>query len=150
MKVYLDCCCYCRQFDDLSQERVLYERNAISEIFELHDQGVLSLIGSEELSIEISHIRNDEKRERILESFHKVDEVFELSDNIVLRAYQIRAQSYIRLGDSLHIAFAEEAGSDVMLTTDDKLIKMAARLNLDVEVMNPTDFIDQYWNGGDF
>ena len=49
-------------------------------------------------------------------------------------------QSKIRTFDSLHIAAAESAGAYAMLTTDDKLEKMAARLALKVRVMNPLKF----------
>lgn len=49
-------------------------------------------------------------------------------------------QSKIRTFDSLHIAAAESAGADVMLTTDDKLEKIAARIELTVKVMNPLRF----------
>lgn len=48
--------------------------------------------------------------------------------------------SKIRTFDSLHIATAEEAKADVMLTTDDKLERMAERLELKVRVMNPLKF----------
>ena len=46
----------------------------------------------------------------------------------------------LRAFDSLHIAAAEAAEADVMLTTDDKLEKMAAKLELNVKVMNPLKF----------
>lgn len=49
--------------------------------------------------------------------------------------------SKIRTFDSLHIAAAEEGKADVMLTTDDKLEKMAENLNLKVKVMNPLRFV---------
>ena len=48
--------------------------------------------------------------------------------------------SKIRTFDSLHIAAAEEAKADVLLTTDDKLEKMAEKLELKVKVMNPLKF----------
>ena len=43
--------------------------------------------------------------------------------------------------DSLHVATAEAGKVDAMLTTDDKLIKFCARLNLNVKVMNPVTFL---------
>lgn len=56
------------------------------------------------------------------------------------RAKEIRGQSKIKTFDSLHIASAEAGEVDVMLTTDDKLEKMADRLDLKVKVMNPLKF----------
>lgn len=52
----------------------------------------------------------------------------------------IMEQSKIQTFDSLHIAVAEAAKADVMLTTDDKLEKMAEKLDLNVKVMNPLKF----------
>ena len=43
--------------------------------------------------------------------------------------------------DSLHIATAEAGKVDAMLTTDDKLIKACARLNLGVKVLNLVTFL---------
>lgn len=50
------------------------------------------------------------------------------------------SKSKIRTFDSIHIAIAETADADVMLTTDDKLIKMAEKLKLKTKVMNPLKF----------
>ncbi|MCD8006827.1 MAG: PIN domain-containing protein [Oscillospiraceae bacterium] len=150
MKVYLDCCCYCRQFDDLTQERVKAEVDAIFIIFDLHWQRGMLLVGSSLLEIEIGKINDCEKKSKILKCYQSVDEIVRFSDSIDLRSLQIQEQSNIHAYDSIHIACAEEAGADVMLTTDDRLIKMASRLDLKVKVMNPRDFIDEYMNGGDF
>lgn len=62
------------------------------------------------------------------------------TDEMKKRSQEIMKQSKIRTLDSLHIAAAEIAGADVMLTTDDKLEKMAGRLDLKVKVMNPLKF----------
>ncbi|MCD7731882.1 MAG: hypothetical protein LUH56_00360 [Oscillospiraceae bacterium] len=150
MKVYLDCCCYCRQFDDLSQEQVRAEVKAILAIFRLHAQESISLVGSDVLVFELNNISDFDKRSQVFNDYNGVDETVELSDSNRLRANQIQEHSNIRASDSAHIACAEEAGADVMLTTDYKLIKMASRLDLEVEVMNPRDYIEQYWSGGDF
>lgn len=56
------------------------------------------------------------------------------------RSRQIREQSEIRMLDSLQIAFAEAAQADVMLTTDDRLEKMASRVPLNIRVLNPLRF----------
>ena len=56
------------------------------------------------------------------------------------RSQEIMRISKIRTFDSLHIAAAESAKSDIMLTTDDKLERMAGRLELKVRVVNPLKF----------
>ncbi len=150
MKVYLDCCCYCRQFDDLTQEQVRAEVKAIVAIFRLHEHGSISLVGSDILGFELDNISDQEKKSQILGDYSSVDEIVEFDESIDLRAIQIQEQSNVHSFDSMHIACAEEAGADVFLTTDYKLLKMTSRLDLKVEVMNPKDYIEQYWNGGDF
>ena len=54
---------------------------------------------------------------------------------------EIMKISKIRSFDSLHIAIAENVNADVLLTTDDKLEKMASRLDLKVRVLNPLKFV---------
>lgn len=78
-----------------------------------------------------------------------MDSCIQLNDKIDQRAAEIQNQSKIHTFDSFHIAFAEAAKADVMLTTDDKLEKMASRLQLKVTVMNPLKFVMQYMYGGD-
>ena len=43
--------------------------------------------------------------------------------------------------DSLHIASAEAGKADVVLTTDDKLIKACRGMVLKVRVMNPVSYL---------
>ncbi len=151
MKVYLDCCCYCRPFDDLSQEQVYNEYVSILKVISLRWRGALSIVGSVALKNEIGKISDLSRRCDVYDSFSSnVNEMVALSEGIKSRAYQIQQESNIQPYDSLHIACAEEAGAYVMLTTDYKLIKMASRLDLKVKVMNPADFADQYLNGGDY
>ncbi|MCD7847630.1 MAG: PIN domain-containing protein [Oscillospiraceae bacterium] len=151
MKVYLDCCCYCRPFDDLSQAQVYAEYVSILKVIDLRWQGKISIIGSVALKNEIGKISDLSRKCDVYDSFTgNVNEIVALNDSIKLRAYQIQKESNIQPYDSLHIACAEEAGAYVMLTTDYKLIKMASRLDLKVKVMNPKDFVNQYLNGGDY
>ncbi len=101
------------------------------------------------LEVEIENISDSEKKAKIRKYHDSVDEIVKNSDSIKLRSVQIQGMSNIRAFDSAHIACAEEAGADVMLTTDYRLIKMASKIDLKVKVMNPKDFIDQYMNGGE-
>jgi predicted nucleic acid-binding protein len=45
--------------------------------------------------------------------------------------------------DAVHLACASYVGADVFLTCDDRLIKRAKRLKLEMRVMNPVDYIRQ-------
>lgn len=77
----------------------------------------------------------------------KVKDLYKVSDvkicyteEIKKRSQEIMKQSKIKAFDSLHIAAAEEAKAEVLLTTDDKLEKMAENLKLKIRVMNPLKF----------
>ena len=70
-----------------------------------------------------------------------LSKLFLITEEIRRRSLEIMAKSKIRTFDSLHIAAAEAAEADVMLTTDDKLEKMAMKLELRVKVMNPLKFV---------
>ncbi len=62
------------------------------------------------------------------------------TDEIKKRSEDIMKISKIRTFDSLHIAAAESANADVLLTTDDKMSSMASKLELKVKVQNPLQF----------
>ena len=80
------------------------------------------------------------KRERVKELYKVIDIHILYTEEIKKRSQEIMSQSKIRTFDSLHIAASEAAGADVMLTTDDRLEKMASRIDLKVKVMNPLRF----------
>lgn len=141
MKLYLDSCCYNRPFDDLNQERIYLESEAVLRILQKGRDGEYEIIGSDGVEFELNRIQDQSKRQKVLELYEMVQTRVELDDNIEIRSRQIREQSNIRMFDSLQLAFAEAAQADVVLTTDDKLEKMASHLQLGVRVTNPLKFI---------
>ncbi len=149
MRVYMDCCCFNRPFDDLTQERIRIESETIMWILDECRAGNIDIIRSVALTSEILQISNIEKRQNVLELYQLTRNNIELTDTIKERAAGIREQSNIQTFDSYHIASAEEANAEVLLTTDTKLIKMAAKLPLNVKVMNPITFMMSYMYGGD-
>ncbi len=102
--------------------------------------GEFQIIGSDAVEFELSRIKDPVKQARVMELYEVVEDNIALSAEIEARSRQIREQSEIRMLDSLQIAFAEAAQADVMLTTDDRLEKMAARVPLNIRVLNPLRF----------
>jgi hypothetical protein len=47
----------------------------------------------------------------------------------------------IRTFDKFHLCFAENAGADVLLTTDDKFENTCSKLDLNIRGMNPLIFL---------
>lgn len=57
---------------------------------------------------------------------------------VLARALELEQRGFVGI-DALHLACAESAGADVFLTTDDRLLRLAARHTnfLRVRVANP-------------
>lgn len=117
------------------------ENEAILTILKQGQQGLYEIVGSEVLELEIERIRDEQKKLGVKELYKVVKIRILYTEDIKKRAQEIMSQSKIRTFDSLHIAAAEYAKSDVLLTTDDKLEKMAAALYLKVKVQNPLKFV---------
>ena len=140
----MDACCLSRLTDDQTQPRIREESGAIEKILADLRLGALDLISSEALQDEV---RRNPSIERRLES----EAVLSLAaltvqiDDLVVR----RAQGLVAVGygpfDALHLAAAEAAIVDVMLSTDDRLIKRASRGlgNPRIPVRNPVSWIKE-------
>lgn len=140
MNIYLDNCCYNRPFDDQTQERIHLESEAILAILQQGQLGKYKIVGSDVLELEMERMHDIVKKQHV-KDLYKVSEIqIPYTKEIKERSEEIMNQSKIKTFDSLHIAAAEAAKADVMLTTDDKLERMAQKLELKVKVMNPLKF----------
>ena len=128
MIIYLDNCCYNRPFDDQTQERIHLESEAILMILQRRQAGIYRVVGSNILELEMERMHDAAKKQKVKELYKAADLHINYTENIKKRSKEIMVLSKIRTFDSLHIAAAEEAKADVMLTTDDKLEKMAEKL----------------------
>ena len=140
MRIYLDNCCYNRPFDDQTQERIHLESEAVLAILKRGQRGIYQIIGSDILELEMDRMHDSAKKTCVKELYNAVDVHIFYTEEIKRRSQEIMKQSKLRTFDSLHIAIAEAAQANVMLTTDDKLEKMAAKLELKIKVMNPLKF----------
>jgi hypothetical protein len=136
--IYLDLCCLNRPFDDQHQPRVRLESEAVLGIVQLARLGELTLIGNEALDLESSQ-NPDTDRRRKVEAFLSA-----ATSKVTIGAGERqRGRDLESLGfqafDALHIACAESAGAEVLLTTDDRFRKQAARRQnkLALRVENP-------------
>ena len=142
MLLYLDCCCFNRPFDDLSQIRVRLESEAVEWIFEESQTGRLAIVTSDYLVLELLRNPNIEKRSNTLAMTQYAAHHVTVADSIARRASQIE-----RLGiagfDALHIAAAESARCDFFVSSDDRLLKKSMRHSsqLMIPSTNPIDII---------
>jgi hypothetical protein len=144
IRVYLDTCCFCRPLDDQSQVRVKLEAEAIVLVLEHVDQGRWTMIGSDALDAEIAAIRDPKRRGRVTKFARAATEHVSIDADLGRRQQLLEGMGFGGY-DSAHIACAEAAGADVLLTTDDALIRRAQRLRhqLAVRVANPVSWLEE-------
>ena len=140
MKIYLDMNIYNRPFDDHSQVRVGLETIAVFEIFQMVKSGSLLLIWSFMLEYENSLNPYDDIRIEIERVSFLASEDVMSSENIRKAARQYEKKG-IKPRDALHIACAVKSGAEYFLSCDDKLVRKAAVLGINLKTVNPIDFI---------
>jgi predicted nucleic acid-binding protein len=148
--IYLDVCCFNRPFDDQTQSRIRVETEAILAILERCETGVWELISSEMVETEVAQIADQDRRQRI-EGALLIARSRVLVDEIAAN----RGEELQNLGfqgfDAIHLACAEIAQADVFLSTDDRLLRRAARYrnSLTVAVDNPATWLIATLQTGD-
>lgn len=140
MIIYLDNCCYNRPFDDQTQERIHLESEVILTVLKMGQMKQVIIAGSDILKLEMKRMQDADKKQKVLDLYRVADMHIPYTEKIRKRSAEIMLNSKIRAFDSLHIASAEEGNANVLLTTDDKLEKMAERLKLGTRVINPLRF----------
>lgn len=137
-KVYLDTCCVGRSLDDQTQDRIRSETEAVETIVNYFSLGQLHWISSEVLAIEAANNPNLKKREAITDRLNFINETILVGTVERTRAAYLQSLGF-KLFDALHIACAESGGADVLLTTDDRMLRLAKRCHaqLRVRVENP-------------
>jgi predicted nucleic acid-binding protein len=140
----LDVCCLNRPFDDQQQDRVHLEAEAILLILKRCESGEWQWISSAVVSYEVDRIPNRERRARVQELLPGIKEVFPLSDSAVERGEELKGLG-LKTYDALHVACAEQASVDILLTTDDRLVRAAARHadKFKVPVKNPLTWLQE-------
>ncbi len=140
----MDVCCFNRPFDDQTQNRIRIESEAALTILS-RCQEDWKLVRSEIIDYEISKIPDDERRKKveILASISK--EKLMVDEDIVNRAMELENIGFKPV-DALHLACAEKS-ADVILTTDDDIVKKAKNPSVKVDVENPLRWLTEVLEG---
>jgi predicted nucleic acid-binding protein len=143
-KVYLDVCCLNRPFDDQRQDRVHLEAEAVLLILKRCEAREWQWISSAVVSHEVDNIPNQERRSRVKEILRGAKEVQPLSETAVERGEELKGLG-LKTYDALHVACAEHAAVEVLLTTGDRLVRAADRNadKLKVPVKNPLTWLQE-------
>ena len=138
LKIYLDTCCLSRPFNDQRQDRIRRETEAIETILEAFITGPWLWVVSEALTHEVNNNPNWIERSRIKAQINDAHQNVSIGRVENLRGEQLKTLGF-QWFDALHLACAESSNADLFLTTDDRLLRRAQRLSLDlrVRVENP-------------
>ncbi len=139
--LYLDYNCFQRGFDDPGQIKIRLEALACEEIFAKAE--------SKEIKLVWSFMHEDENTlcpfmERKIEVQRlsvlcgvKVDTDKDIYD----LAINFQKKGALSSKDAIHLACADHVKSRFLITCDEEFITRAKRLNLDIKVINPVDYI---------
>ncbi len=141
-KIYLDVCCLNRPFDNWQQDRVRFEGEAVLSILERVRDGQWQMVSSEAIEAELARLSNPEKLAAILPLIDAATTIVALDDAVELRS-QFLEKIGFSLYDSFHIACAEAAQVDVLLTTDDRLLRRTRRCQDRIQIIvdNPVTWL---------
>ena len=142
MKIYPDSCIYGRPNDNQTQADIEAETLAISVIFDVCRIAGHIFIGSTHVKDEIMANSNATARDAARDLFEDIVlHCADLTAADIMRAQVFMAQG-LGKGDSLHLAAAEAADADVLLTVDKDFERIAANNKLSkVRVLNPLKVI---------
>lgn len=142
--IYLDLCCLNRPFDDQNQERVQRETKAVRVIIDLCQKDEWHLLGSQAIDIELARTPPGARRQQMMDWAALARTKTILSDRLIARTRELASLGF-KAFDALHIACAEDGNADVLLTTDDRMLRLAARSSaiLKVRVENPARWSEE-------
>jgi predicted nucleic acid-binding protein len=140
----VDLCCLNRPFDDQSHARVALESQAVVLILEKVDRGQHALCNPAALVVENSLCPKIQVRLEIETLLDHADIWIAHDKAIEKRAVDLRKLGFKEF-DAYHIAAAEMAGCDRLVTCDDDFLKAARRnaAKIGVTVTDPIRFVSE-------
>jgi predicted nucleic acid-binding protein len=144
LRIYLDACAINRLTDDQNQMRIRLETDAMEVVFSHVQAGRVSWIASSILRAELRRNPIAQRREDALAMLAYATEVRVPNSLVADRARALNALGYGEF-DALHLAMAENSQVDLLLTTDDRFLRMARRGlgQPSIRVANPLDYAQE-------
>lgn len=142
MRIYLDVCCLNRPFDDHTQDRVRLESEALLTILSRTQTENWTLLSSEAVDLEISKIPDNDRKQKVSILISISLTYIDVDEDTEKRAGKLEGLGF-KSFDALHIACAEKGKADVLLTTDDDLLRKASDKKgaLQVRLENPVRWL---------
>jgi predicted nucleic acid-binding protein len=111
-------------------------------VFLISARADCQIIGSEVVQFEVEQTTDPDRREQVAGLSRLARETVYMDDHALQRAWEIQLLGIPGV-DAFHLACAEVGRVDVFLTTDDRLLRRAKRLEdrLSVQVENPLTWL---------
>lgn len=143
LKVYLDTCTLNRPLDDKGQMRVALEAEAVLGILSRIEEGALSLVVSEVLTLEVQRSTQAERKAFVEAALEHATESISLDDEVRRRGNELEKRGF-RAFDALHLASAEASGAGFLCTCDDRFLKKAGKQkDLRIRVVSPLQLAEE-------
>jgi hypothetical protein len=147
VKIYFDTCCYGRPWDGQDLASIIAEANAIETIIDWRHINGYIIIGSPVLDAEILKNPNTKDRDAIMSFYRDARDDYAYLTATDRRRAQTFQTAGLKVNDSYHLAVAEAANVDVLLTVDIPFLRVVNSKNIcKVKVMNPLDFVSKFYN----
>lgn len=144
MKIYLDTCCLNRLSDRQIQDRIRQETEAVNIMLSNFRTKRWHWISSSILQFEINQNPDLDQRVSLTTLLQLGHQTIFVGDEEILRGEELEILGFKEL-DALHIACAESGNADILLTTDDRMLRRAKRYctQLRVRVENPYTWLQE-------
>jgi len=142
-RIYLDNCCFNRPYDDQANLNVHLEAEA--KIFVQNEilNKTFELAWSFMMDYEIASNPFFDRKLAFLNWKNVAVIDIEPIEKILIKGKELNRKN-IKKKDALHIACAIEAECEYFLTTDGKILKKSIS---EIKIINPLDFIRQFYTG---
>ena len=135
-KIYLDSCCFSRPFDEITNDKMKLECEAVLTIISKCEEGIWDIFESDILDDEFDRMTDLIQKQKVLGLYSSTSIYVEINDTIISRAKEFHTVN-IKPFDALHLASAEYGEADILLTTDRKFLNRALKSNAKIKVSNP-------------
>ena len=137
MRIYINTSALHRPFDDLSQARIREEAEAMAMLISAIRAGRAELLSSEYLVFEVTRNPEPDQLSIVLAVLALARRQVRVSRTAALRAEQLEAHG-LRGLDAIHIACAEVGRANLLVTTDDRMLRSVRRTRaVEVRVVSP-------------
>ena len=149
MRIYLDTCCFNRPFDQMEQDRVAVEAEAVLRILARVESNDWLLCSSDAVLFEIGKIPYLIQREACLAMARLSQVQLRLTADVATQAKRF-AEMGFGVYDAAHLAFALHGQVELFFTVDDRLLRKAAgcKILLPFAVVNPAVWLATQNQGG--